>query len=96
MSININYRSNIEYYMELRGFKKVDLFTAAEMSRSSFDDMMKRNSFSTKNLEKLASALNVSVADLVKDRNEDNNKEAKKDFEDIKKRIDDFEENHLK
>ncbi len=96
MSIIVNYRSNIEYYMQLRGFKKVDLFTKAEMSRSSFDDMMKRNSFSTNNLEKLAKALDVTVADLVKDRSVDKKQEALKDISEIKKRLDEFEEKHLK
>ncbi len=96
MNISINYVGNIDFYRDKKKLTNKRMCEIAKISLSSYNDMIKRKSFSTKNLEKLASALNVSVSDLVKDRSVDKNDEAQKDFEDIKKRIDDFEEKHLK
>ncbi len=96
MNIFINYVGNIEFYKDKKGFTDKEMCDKAGISLSSYNDMKKRNSFSTKNLEKIAIALGVQVSDLVKDRNVNEKEKALRDFEEIKKKLDEFEEKHLK
>jgi len=92
----MNYSSNIEYFRKLRGFTKDELYKRSGVSKSAYIYAFNNNSFTTKSLEKLAKALDVSVIDLVKDKGADENKAALDDMSEIKKKLDDFEEKHLK
>lgn len=94
--ININYSSNIEYYRELKGMTKKELFEKAGISRSSFNDMMARNTFSTTYLEKIAFALGIQVVDLVKERDKDELTEKLEDFKKIEETLQEYKNKHLK
>jgi len=95
----MEYHLNIERIAKRKGLSIEKLLKIASINNSSYYHMKRNNKFSTETLEKLAKALNVSVADLVRDKNEkeiENADEALKDFDEIRKKLDDFEDKHLK
>lgn len=96
MEIDINYSINIEKIAKRRGLTIQQMLENSGVNSSSYYKMKNNNKFTTETLEKLANALNVEVADLVKKWNKDDKKEMLNDFEKIRDKLDDFEEKHLK
>jgi transcriptional regulator with XRE-family HTH domain len=103
VNIYINYVGNIEFFRDKLNMSDKLMCKEAGVSLSSYNDMKRRNSFSTKTLEKLAKALGVTVSDLVKDRSIDEKAAALNDMAEIKKKLDEFsqdleefEQTHLK
>lgn len=61
--------ANIEYYRVLNGFTPRDLYGRAQFPKSTYYDRMsrrKQSTFDLHELSKIARALKVTVADLVK------------------------------
>lgn len=90
------YSTNIEKFVRMRGMTMKEILEKIELSPSSYYGMKEKNQFSTKTLERFASALDVRVSDLVKENLHENVNELAKDFEKIKEKMKEFEDKHLK
>jgi hypothetical protein len=97
MDSKINYVENIGYFRKKAKLSILKMCELSSVPISSYNDMAKRNSFSTQVLEKFAYTLNVQVSDLVKsDQVPEPNNDLRKDFDKIKEALGEFEDKHIK
>jgi len=97
MNNKINYVDNIGFFRKKSKLTNKQLCELSDISLSTFNDMIRRNNFTTIVLEKLAIVLKVQVSDLVKsDQLPDKDNDLQTDFEKIKEVLSEFEDKHIK
>lgn len=83
-----NYSEVIELYAARRGMNLTELFRRAGIGKSTYYKSRAQNKFNTEVLERIAKALEVEVADLVKPPKSSN--EMQKEIDEIKNRLNDI------